>query len=234
MQAALRHIIALIISALLVQCAMTVHAQRDVPAILVLGDSLSAAYNMDREQGWVQLLQQRLRDSGYEYRVVNASISGETTRGGLARLPAAIKQHAPLIVIIELGGNDGLRAINPQEMRSNLIRMAELAQSQDARSLILGVRIPSNYGTAYNNRFQEAYRQAAQQSGSVYLPLLLKGISDDLSLMQDDGIHPSAQAQPLLVENVWAVLEPVLDKTQARHQNPAKHNQAYPNSVSTP
>ncbi len=179
--------------------------------VLVLGDSLSAGYGVDMEQGWVALLQQRLSKSQPTQQVINASISGDTTRGALTRLPKALEQYRPGVVIIELGGNDGLRGISLEEMARNLRDMVDLCRQQGTRVLLLGMRLPPNYGLTYSERFHAVYRTLAEQSGVALVPFFLKGVAEDRTLMQPDGIHPRAEAQGRLLENVWPYLEPLLD-----------------------
>lgn len=181
-------------------------AQAGEPVILVLGDSISAAYGMELKQGWVHLLQQRLQQQGYPQRVVNASISGETTAGGLARLPALLQQHAPAVVVIELGGNDGLRGLAMQQTRNNLARMIELVREQDARVVLLGMRLPPNYGPAYTDAFERMYAELATEYDLTEPPFLLEGVALRPELMQADGIHPTAPAQPRLLDNAWPAL----------------------------
>ena len=180
--------------------------------ILVMGDSLSAAYNIDPAQGWVTLLQQRLQDSGYDYTVVNASISGETTSGGLTRLPAALKEHAPAIVIIELGANDGLRGLPIQVMRDGLTRMIADSEAAGAKVLLVGMRLPPNYGGPYTQAFAHAYQDLARQHRLRLVPFLLAGVAEHRELMQGDGLHPLAQAEPEVLDNVWPYLKPLLHK----------------------
>ncbi len=188
-------------------------------AILVLGDSLSAGYGIRLEQGWVTLLQKRLEDQGYGYRVVNASVSGETTLGGLTRLPRALALHRPEIVIVELGGNDGLRGLPIESTRSNLTRIVELAQRANARVLLLGMKIPPNYGPRYADAFERIFADLATQRRVPLLPFFLDRVALTPGMMQDDGIHPNATGQPLLLDNVWPVLRPLLRPAAAR---PAK------------
>jgi len=177
------------------------------PTLLVMGDSLSAAYGIERESGWVQLLDERLAD---EVKVINASISGETTSGGATRLPELLRQHQPDIVLLELGGNDGLRGLPPQQMRANLAQMIEASQQAGAQVLLLGIRIPPNYGQAYADAFSQVYRTLAERYDVPLVPFVLEGIALDDSLMQDDGIHPTAEAQPRVLDNVWPALEKLL------------------------
>jgi acyl-CoA thioesterase-1 len=178
----------------------------EAPRILILGDSLSAGYGVALEDGWVALLQARLAESGYGYEVINASISGDTTQGGLSRLPRALALHEPSVVIIELGGNDGLRGIPVPVMRENLSRMTDLAREAGAEVLLLGVEIPMNYGPAYRNAFQESFRSVAAEAGASLVPSFMEGVAMDEDLMQADGIHPNAAGQPGLLANVWPVL----------------------------
>jgi acyl-CoA thioesterase-1 len=182
-----------------------------VPAILVLGDSLSAGYGLAAGESWVDLLQQRLASEGHPHRVVNASISGDTTRGGLARLPRALTVHQPSILIIELGGNDGLRGIPVGEYRNNLERMIELGASAGARVLVAGIRLPPNYGPAYSQKFQDAQADAA--AGTAFVPFILDGVALEPGMMQADGIHPTAAAQPRMLDNVWPALVPLVEAT---------------------
>lgn len=180
------------------------------PVILVLGDSLSAAYGIPVEQGWVKLLQDRLVERNFPHRVVNASISGDTTRGGLNRLPAALTQYRPAIVILELGANDGLRGQPPMAMAANLAQLIELAQKADARVLLAEMRIPPNYGPLYTQKFQATFGELAHQYDIPLIPFMLDGVAGNPELMQDDGLHPRAAGQPRVLDNVWVVLEPVL------------------------
>lgn len=180
------------------------------PAILVLGDSLSAAYGIRVEQGWVALLQARLRAKGYGYRVVNASSSGETTGGALARLPRALATHQPAIVIVELGGNDGLRGLPVADIRRNFEAIIRTSQQAGARILLVGMKIPPNYGPAYTRDFQALYGDLARQYRLPSVPFLLEDVAPDENLFQDDGIHPTAAAQVRLLDEVWPHLEPLL------------------------
>ncbi|MDD3449023.1 MAG: arylesterase [Gammaproteobacteria bacterium] len=185
-------------------------ADSSAPALLVLGDSLSAGYGIDPARGWVARLERRLSGDGRPWRVVNASISGDTTRGGRARLPELLDRWRPALVVIELGGNDGLRGISPEEMRANLEAMVDLAGERDARVLLVGVRLPPNYGPAYIDAFAAVFREVARSRGVPLVPRLLDGVGGDDGLMQEDGIHPTAEAQPRLLENVWPALAPLL------------------------
>ncbi|MGH8161774.1 MAG: arylesterase [Gammaproteobacteria bacterium] len=182
------------------------------PVLLVVGDSLSAAYKIPVDKGWVHLLSERLAHKGYDYRVVNASIPGDTTAGGRARLPGELKRNKPAIVVIELGGNDGLQGLAPAQMQSNLSRMVTLAKKAGAKVLLVGVRMPPNYGAAYVERFEAVYRQVAKAENVPLVPELMKGIVTNPELMQERGIHPRAEAEPKLLDNVWPALEPLLAK----------------------
>jgi acyl-CoA thioesterase-1 len=186
-------------------------APAEAPVILVFGDSISAGYGLARvEQGWVALLQTRLREQEYGYQVVNASVSGETTAGGLARLPRALMLHQPKIVILELGGNDGLRALPIAQMRANLVRMIDLSTAAGAQVLLLGMRIPPNYGPDYTEQFRLCYTDVARDKKLPLLPFLLNGIALTPNLMQADGIHPDELGQPILLANIWPALKPLL------------------------
>jgi acyl-CoA thioesterase I len=185
----------------------------EAPAILVFGDSISAGYGLAHvESGWVEMLRAKLKSEGYGYQVVNASVSGETTAGGLARLPRALSVHHPQIVVIELGGNDGLRALPIAQMRSNLLQMTDLASAAGARVLLLGMRIPPNYGPEYTEQFHAVFAEVAQKNKVPSVPFLLEGIALTPDLVQADGIHPNEQGQPLLLANVWPALKPLLQK----------------------
>ena len=180
--------------------------------ILVFGDSLSAAHGIRPEQGWVTLLAARLKAQGYGYEVVNASVSGETSSGGLERLPRALKLHQPGIVILELGANDGLRGLPLGSARDNLAQMVRLAQASGARVLLVGIRMPPNYGRRYADDFVRVFPDVANQYHLPLVPFLLAGVALDPELMQEDGLHPNARAQPQLLDNVWPYLKPLLKK----------------------
>lgn len=175
--------------------------------ILVWGDSLSAAYGIPVDQGWVNLLQKRLGDN---YQIVNGSISGETTAGGLSRLPAALKDHQPNYVLLELGANDGLRGIKTDIMQANLEQMIKLSQAAQAKVVLIGIKLPPNFGATYTTKFEAVYTDLAKQYQLPFVPFLLDGVAQDWDLVQADGVHPTAAAQPKLVDNVWPVLEKVL------------------------
>ena len=186
-------------------------APAEAPVILVFGDSISAGYGLARvEQGWVALLQTRLKEQEYGYQVVNASVSGETTAGGLARLPRALMLHQPKIVILELGGNDGLRALPIAQMRANLVHMIDLSTAAGAQVLLLGMRIPPNYGPDYTEQFRLCYSDVARDKKLPLVPFLLNGIALTPNLMQADGIHPDELGQPTLLANIWPSLKPLL------------------------
>jgi acyl-CoA thioesterase-1 len=191
-------------------CAPVASSQPDEPVILVLGDSISAGYGIKLSQGWVSLLEQRLLANGFPHRVVNASISGDTSRGGLARLPDALDRHRPNLVILELGGNDGLRGLNLRELEKNMAAMIELSQQSGARVLIAEMRIPPNYGPRYTEKFQALFRELAERYQATLIPFMLNGVATNPALMQQDGIHPRANAQPVMLNNVWRALEPLL------------------------
>lgn len=182
--------------------------------ILVLGDSLSAAYGIRPEQGWVALLEQRLRAQGYGYEVVNASVSGETSSGGLQRLPRALQLHRPGTVILELGANDGLRGLPLAATKENLRKMVQLSQAAGARVLLVGIRIPPNYGPRYTNEFAAVYPEIAKQQHLPLVPFLLQNVALDPTLMQDDGLHPNARGEPLVLDTLWQGLEPLLKKNR--------------------
>lgn len=180
------------------------------PSILVVGDSLSAAYGIEKRRGWVALLQRRLEQQGLTHRVVNASITGDTTRGGLARLPKALQRERPGILIIALGGNDGLRGFAPAQTRDNLRRMIALGREAGASVLLLGVRVPENYGRAFAEKFHRVYLDLAEQEDVALVPFFLEGVAETRALMQPDGIHPGVAAQPRILDNVWVALETLL------------------------
>lgn len=180
------------------------------PVILVMGDSLSAAYNIPTQTGWVSLLQERLSQQT-AWQVVNASISGETTNGGVTRLPALLRQHQPNIVLIELGANDGLRGLPPTLITNNLEKMIQLSQESGAQVILLGILLPPNYGPAYLTQFESIYPKLAKQHQLSLVPFLLEGVADKPELMQEDRLHPTAQAQPLILETVWLELEALLN-----------------------
>lgn len=178
--------------------------------LLVVGDSISAAFGLDSRQGWVALLEKRLADEGFEHKVINASISGDTSAGGAARLPALLTEHKPELVIIELGGNDGLRGQAPAQLQQNLASMVENAQQAGAKVLLLGMRLPPNYGARYTTAFAQVFSDVAEQKQVPLVPFFLEGVGGVPGMMQSDGIHPTEGAQPLLLENAWPALKPLL------------------------
>ncbi|MBG4896600.1 arylesterase [Pseudomonas aeruginosa] len=184
--------------------------QAAAQTLLVVGDSISAALGLDTSQGWVALLQKRLADEGYDYRVVNASISGDTSAGGLARLPARLAEEKPALVVIELGGNDGLRGMAPAQLQQNLASMAQKARAEGAKVLLLGIQLPPNYGPRYIEAFSRVYGAVAAQEKTALVPFFLEGVGGVQGMMQADGIHPALAAQPRLLENVWPTLKPLL------------------------
>jgi acyl-CoA thioesterase-1 len=184
------------------------------PVILVYGDSLSAAHGIAVDEGWVSLLASRLQQEGYGFRVVNASISGETTTGGAARLPHALATHQPSVVIIELGANDGLRGLPLPTTRANLDSMLSLAATEHRAVLLVGMRMPPNYGERYTQGFAALYPELARAHHAALVPFLLQGVAEKPALMQADGLHPNERGQPVLLDNVWPVLRPLLHKRQ--------------------
>ena len=189
---------------------LSVVARAGPPAILILGDSISAAYGMSLEQGLVALLEEQLADSHPDYSVVNASISGETTAGALLRLPALLAEHKPGVDDIELGGNDGLRGFPIRNFRANLQAMAEMSRAADAEVLLLPMEIPPNYGSRYTASFRESYPLVAKATGSVLGPFILEGVATDPTLMQADGIHPTVEAQAIMLDTIFPALAELL------------------------
>ncbi len=179
--------------------------------ILVVGDSLSAEYGLQRGEGWVALLRQKLRDTNLSSQVINASISGDTTSNALARLAKTLSVHSPDIVIIELGGNDGLRGLSPEEMQSNLNAMIEQAKQRESRVILVSVNLPPNYGRRYTQRFQNVYIELAQTHGIALVPSIVDDVGLRKDLMQKDRTHPNAKAQPMILEKIWQTLAPLLE-----------------------
>jgi acyl-CoA thioesterase-1 len=179
--------------------------------ILVLGDSISAGYGIQQEQGWVALFRQQLKTLETDWTAVNASVSGETTGGGLARLPKLLEIHNPEIVLIELGGNDGLRGYPTAKLRKNLEAMVKLVKEQGSQPMIMAMRIPPNYGPRYTKNFDQVYSEVAAQSMSHYIPFFLNDVALQPGMMQQDGIHPTAVAQPTMADAVWVSVEPLLE-----------------------
>ncbi|OGI44724.1 MAG: arylesterase [Candidatus Muproteobacteria bacterium RIFCSPHIGHO2_01_FULL_65_16] len=178
--------------------------------ILVVGDSLSAAHGMELRAGWVSLLRARLAEQKLDYRIVNASVSGDTTASAAARLPRLLEEHRPDIVILELGGNDGLRGLSPARIKHNLSVMIAKTRAADAKVLLVGIELPPNYGRKYTERFRRVYRELATEQQVALVPSIMEGFATDRALMQPDGIHPNARAQPRMLENVWGQLWPML------------------------
>lgn len=190
-------------------------ARASTPVVLVFGDSLSAAYGIAANRGWVTLLGERLKRERLDYSVVNASISGETTAGGLARLQKMLEAHRPAVVLLELGANDGLRGLPVAAMKKNLAAMVAMGQKAGAKVLLVGMRLPPNYGPEYTKAFDGAFAEVAKSSKAALVPFLFEGFGDKRELFLDDRIHPNEQAQPLLLENVWKGLRPLLGKPPA-------------------
>ena len=182
----------------------------DAPTILIFGDSLSAGYGIDVDQSWAALLQTRLNDQDYEHRVVNASISGDTTEGGAARIDHAIATFAPSVIILELGGNDGLRGFPPARIRGNLDKIVTASKDSGAAVVLLGIRIPSNYGPRYSQLFEDVYRDIAETHAIPWIEFFMEGVARNEELMQNDGIHPNAAAQALLLDNAWPMIRDAL------------------------
>jgi len=187
----------------------------------VVGDSISAAHGVALADGWVARLQDRLAERGYPHRVVNASVGGDTTSGGLARLPDALARHRPSVVVIELGGNDGLRGQSLAAMAANLGAMVERARGAGARVLLLGVRLPPNYGPAYTDKFTGVYQQVAEEYDAALVPRMLAGVGERRDHMQADGIHPDASGHAAILDNVWPALVPLLEtRPEAANSQP--------------
>jgi acyl-CoA thioesterase I len=195
---------------LVIGAAAAASTSREAPTILILGDSISAGYGIQRDEGWVSLLATRVAALPQPHRVVNASISGDTTGGALARLPQALEVHKPRVVLIELGGNDALRGYPIERIEANLRALVETATHAGASVLLLGMEIPPNYGARYTQAFHAMYPAVAKATGARFVPFLLEGVATDAALMQADGIHPTAAAQPRLLDNVWPTLKPLL------------------------
>ena len=184
----------------------------EAPTVLVFGDSLSAGYGIEVDQSWATLLQARLEQQGYEHRVVNASISGDTTEGGAARIAQAIATFSPVLIILELGGNDGLRGIPPSRMRENLRTIIKTSTDSDAEVVLLGIRIPPNYGQRYIEEFDSVYRELAAELKVPWIEFFMEGVALNEELMQPDGIHPNAAAQPVLLDNAWPIIHTALSE----------------------
>ena len=201
---------AVIASLLLTTCPALADADTPPPVILVIGDSLSSAYGINIDEGWVALLQQQLNATGHHYSVVNASVSGDTSRTGLGRTATALDTHDPAVVIVALGGNDGLRGLALSETETSLGGIIERSLEHPSRVLIAGVRLPPNYGAAYNEQFASVYLRLSDQYGVPLVPRMLDQVAEDRKLLQEDGIHPTTAGQPRIMKNIWTGLEPVL------------------------
>lgn len=183
------------------------------PTVIVFGDSLSAGFGIDVDQSWTALLQSRLEKLGYEHRVVNASISGETTEGGAARIESTLSNFSPDLIILELGGNDGLRGFPPERIKDNLTRIIEQSKASGADVVLLGIRIPTNYGPRYTAAFEAVYRQVAEDLDVKWIEFFMEGVALNDELLQADRIHPNAEAQPILLDNAWPIISATLDGT---------------------
>lgn len=186
-------------------------AEKGMRSLLIFGDSLSAAYGMAEDDGWVALLELKIQQENRPYRVVNGSVSGETSTGGLERLPSMLRSYNPDIVVLELGGNDGLRGLPLHLLKNNLRQMIALIHQSGAKTLLSGIQIPPNYGPRYATPFYELFYQIAEEDEVAFIPFLIDGIPQHPELMQDDGIHPTPEAQPIILENVWNYLLPMLE-----------------------
>lgn len=182
------------------------------PTVLIFGDSLSAGFGIEIDQSWASLLQTRLRDQGYEHRVVNASISGETTEGGAARIEIALEDFSPALIILELGGNDGLRGIPTSRVKDNLEKIVTRAKASGAAVVMLGIRIPTNYGPRYSADFEAVFRQVSEELDVQWIEFFMEGIALNDELLQDDRIHPNAEAQAILLNNAWPIISATLEK----------------------
>lgn len=178
--------------------------------VLIVGDSISAAFGLDTREGWVALLEQRLKAEGFDDKVINASISGDTSAGGQARLPALLAEHKPSLVVVELGGNDGLRGQLPTQLQQNLASMIDRSREAGAKVLLLGMRLPPNYGKRYTEAFAQVYATLGQEKNVPLVPFFLEGVGGVPALMQADGIHPGPKAQAQLLENAWPSIKPLL------------------------
>jgi len=187
-------------------------AGAEEPTIVIFGDSLSAGYGIEVDQSWGSLLQARLKEQGYEHRVVNASISGETTEGGVTRIDSALSDFSPDLVILELGGNDGLRGFPPTRIEKNLEKLIVQAKSSGAAVILLGIRIPTNYGSRYSAEFEAVFRNVSERLNVQWIEFFMEGIALNDDLLQEDRIHPNASAQPMLLDNAWSIISATLQK----------------------
>jgi acyl-CoA thioesterase-1 len=202
----------ILLSLLIILGHFTLTLPASAGSLVVLGDSLSSAHNMKPEQGWVHLLDQRIQREGYLIDVINASVSGDTTQNGIARLKMLLQKVDAEIVIIELGGNDGLRGTPPFAIRKNLVRLIDMVEEVDAEVVLLGIQLPANYGVAYTQAFKEIYPDIADETGVFFVPFFMEQVALVPERMQKDGIHPNAKGQPYLVDKVWPYLEPLLEE----------------------
>ncbi|MDE0789994.1 MAG: arylesterase [Woeseiaceae bacterium] len=187
-------------------------AGAEEPTIVIFGDSLSAGYGIEVDQSWGNLLQARLKEQGYEHRVVNASISGETTEGGVTRIDSALSDFSPDLIILELGGNDGLRGFPPTRIEKNLEKLIVQAKSSGAAVILLGIRIPTNYGSRYSAEFEAVFRNVSERLNVQWIEFFMEGIALNDDLLQEDRIHPNASAQPMLLDNAWSIISATLQK----------------------
>ena len=185
-------------------------AGTESPTIVIFGDSLSAGYGIEVDQSWAALLQARLKEQGYEHQVVNASISGETTEGGATRIDSTLQDFSPDLIILELGGNDGLRGFPASRMRANLEKIVTRAKATGAAVILLGIRIPTNYGPRYSAAFENVFRQVSEDLDVKWIEFFMDGIAMNDDLLQDDRIHPNAEAQPILLDNAWPIISATL------------------------
>ena len=183
----------------------------DVPNIVVFGDSLSAGYGIEIKESWSSLLQSRLKEQGYKHEVINASISGETTEGGATRIDSVLKKFSPVLVILELGGNDGLRGFPPERIKKNLEKIIIKTKSSGAEIVLLGIRIPTNYGSRYSTEFENVFRDISQQFKINWIEFFMRDIAFNDDLLQEDRIHPNADAQPILLNNAWPIIKDRLE-----------------------
>jgi acyl-CoA thioesterase-1 len=197
------------ISLLLLSLTATA-ASTESPTIVIFGDSLSAGYGIEVDQSWATLLQSRLEEQGYEHQVVNASISGETTEGGATRIDSALQDFSPDLIILELGGNDGLRGFPATRMKANLEKIVTRAKATGAAVILLGIRIPTNYGSRYSSEFEDVFRQLSVDLDVKWIEFFMEGIAMNDDLLQDDRIHPNAAAQPILLDNAWPIISATL------------------------
>ncbi|MGZ8228357.1 MAG: arylesterase [Burkholderiales bacterium] len=200
------------LSRILFMFVLLAAAPATAATILVFGDSLSAAYGLPQDKGWVSLLDKRVREERLGYTVANASVSGETTLGGASRIAKALEQHRPAVVVIELGANDGLRGHNLDVMRQNLETMIDASRKMNAQVLLVGMRLPPNYGRAYTEKFQQTYVDLARRKKTAFVPFLFDGFAEDLRYFQSDRVHPNGDAQALMLETVWKGLKPLLKR----------------------